>query len=535
MNWICRTASLSRLAVATLLVLGVPGASTAEFDFSASYVRIVDGEDFFGPGADLAIEDSTMSGDGSTVFFYARRSDTDERYVYWVDADGANLSGTLLPANPDNPTEQIWPADLALSRDGSRAFFVTPWWQHRLYKVENDTITEILNADDWAEITAAVSRPRVRCTWDGQYAFFHEDRDDIWRVPHTGGTPVLIVDDQTILRNGGLQGWAVDTFDVSDDGGVVTFVLKGYWDPLYDALVTINDLFAKAEGQDCGVADQCQLTLDNEIEDYPAISGDGSMITFSSGFIWFSIHPDGSASTQLGPRGFNVGGNTLTMNGDRMFYYDTEANGGRLTRTDAAGSLDLFPAWNVNEIAIAATWDPVVSDDGSKVCFRHDLLSLYVGTLNPAGPVGPAPVIQDMVFDPPYMATDDPSARVILTSRVSDPQGLGDVIETATDELIDGQLENDWAVLPMYFNLPAHDDGAYPDASAGDGVFSTEGQPAGGILDHDAITIRMGAMDTDRNVTVADSTLPVSQFPPGVVFEDDFESGDTSAWSVTAP
>lgn len=298
--------------------------------------------------------------------------------------------------------------------------------------------------------------------------------------------------------------------------------------------MTITDLFAKADGQDCGLGDQCQLTLDTNIEDYPAISGDGSTIAFNNGVSWFSIDPDGSDSTELEPRGFNVGGNTLTLLGDRMFYYDTEAGGGRLTQTDGTGGLDLFPAWDVNNIAIASTWDPVISDDGSRVCFRHDLLSLYVGDLNPVAPVSPAPIIHNMVFDPPYMPNDDPAARVILTSQVSDPQGLSEVEETATDELLEGMLENNSNILPMYFNIPAHDDGVYPDAAASNGVFSTEGQPAGGILDHDSVTIRMGAMDSDRNVTVADALLHVSAVPPDV-FADGFESGDLSQWSAVIP
>ena len=532
-----RCVSVSAIWLGTLIATIVLPAPTlsADIDFRATYIKIVDGEDYFGAGIDLVIEDATMSGDGSTVMFYGRRSDTNVRKVYLVDADGSDLTDFLLPANPDQPTEQILVSDLAISRNGSRAFFVTPWWQHRIYKIESGTLTEILDMDDWPEIVASVSRPQVRTTWDGQYVYFQEDRDDIWRVHRNGGAPSLVVDDETVLRNGGLEGWAVGTFDVSDDGGVVTFVLQGYWNAAHTGIVTISDLFAKSGNQNCGLADQCQLTLDNAIDDYPAISGDGSVIGFANGFRWLSIDPDGSDLTELEPRGFNVGGNSLTATGDRMFYYDTEARGGRFTRTDGAGGLDLFPAWNVSHIAIASTWDPVTSDDGSRVCFRHDLLSLYVGDLDAAAPVAPAPRIHDVTFDPTYMANNDPNARVILTSQVSDPQGLGDVVRTATDELIEGELENDYNVLPMYFNTPAHDDGAYPDTTAGDGVFSTEGKPAGGIQDEDWVTIRMAAMDSDRNVSLADARLPISAFPVNVVFQCSFESGDTSDWAMVLP
>ena len=65
-------------------------------------------------------------------------------------------------------------------------------------------------------------------------------------------------------------------------------------------------------------------------------------------------------------------------------------------------------------------------------------------------------------FDPTFMLNNDPGARVTLTSQVSDPQGLNDFLEPATDELIEGMLEKDANVLPTYFNAPAHDDGVYP-------------------------------------------------------------------------
>ncbi|MGB7489902.1 MAG: hypothetical protein WBN62_06195, partial [Thermoanaerobaculia bacterium] len=197
-----RCVVVSIVWVVTLLAsaLCIPASHSASIDFRASYVRIVDGDDFFGPEIDLVIEDATMSGDGSTVVFYGRQSDTNEKKIYLVDADGSNLTGILLPTDPDNSAEQILPADLAISRDGSRAFFVTPWTQHRVYKVESGTISEILDTNDWVDITPSVARPLIRTTWDGQSAYFKEDRQDIWRVHHTGGTPSLVVDDEAVLR-----------------------------------------------------------------------------------------------------------------------------------------------------------------------------------------------------------------------------------------------------------------------------------------------------------------------------------------------
>ena len=45
----------------------------------------------------------------------------------------------------------------------------------------------------------------------------------------------------------------------------------------------------------------------------------------------------------------------------------------------------------------------------------------------------------------------------------------------------------------------------------------------------------MGAMDSNRNVTVADARLAISEFPENVVFMDGFESGDLTHWSVVNP
>lgn len=524
-----------KVCVVFLVVASVTQAFAAEQVFTASYLRIVNGVDYYGSDVDLVVEHATISGDGSRVVFSGRNSSTNERTIFLVDADGSNLSGFVLPANPDDASEQIRVSHLAITRDGSRVFFVTPWYQNRIYKLESGAITEILNMDDYSGITPNVSDPLVRTTWDGEYAYFHEDRDDIWRVHHSGGAPEMVVDDHLVLRNGGYAGWAVGSFDIADDGDPVAFVLFGYSTPSQKGTVVSYDLFAKASSQDCTVNDQCQLTLDSASESNPAISGNGTMIVYENGTRWCSIRPDGAAWTELEPRGYNIGGNSLTYNGDLMFYYDSEARGGRLSVTDGSGGLDLFPVWNVANITIRATWDPVISDDGSAMCFRHDTNSVYAGKLNSAAPVVDAPVIHDITFDPPYMADDDPGATVVLTSQISDPQGLATITDTSTDALIDGSLERDFADLPAYFQYAAHDDGVAPDQVAADGIYSTNGQPGGAVDTLPGVRIRMAATDETRHVTVSDAWLPVCSNPQCALFSDGFESGNTTAWSATAP
>jgi hypothetical protein len=51
------------------------------------------------------------------------------------------------------------------------------------------------------------------------------------------------------------------------------------------------------------------------------------------------------------------------------------------------------------------------------------------------------------------------------------------------------------------------DNGASPDTTAGDGIFSTLGRPGGKIIDLGEMTIRVGAKDSTNTIVLADTVL----------------------------
>ena len=479
-----------------------PTPTPSGFTFYGVYDRLVDTDSL-----NASISHAVMSGDGQKLFFTGENVATGDVVAYTVNADGSNLRSVRLPDIIGVIVE------VAINRDGSRAFFRDRGY-HLLYKVEGGVATQILDAHDYPEINKLWGGPET--TADGEYVYFAEDRDDLWRVRHSGGAPEKVIEDTEVPRQDskGEKAWAVQNFALSADASTIVFGLVGYHDPTsYGYHAIKEELFVRDSGG------YRQLTNDtsNVGKSYLDISGDGTTIAFSAGTPqskWYSIRSDGTGKIALEDLCFNVGGVSLNYDGTKMFYEDSGAHGGRLVDTDGSGDFDLFPAWNVINIAIGATWDLCLSDDGSRVSFRFGYSSwpfkqaLYVGHLNNPSAVPDAPTIESINFDPPSMPTGDPDARVILTSEISDPQSLADIERTSTDELLDGRLEYG-PDCPAYFPYAAHDDGSSPDQTDGDGVFSTKGQPGGKIDELDRITVRMGAMDASKTVVVADTILPI--------------------------
>lgn len=459
----------------------------------------------------VRIYHAAMSGNGRKIVFSGQVTGDGPLALYTVNADGSDLTSIPLPADLTGI------ADVTIDYDGSRVFFRDNWY-HLIYKVEGGVVTRILDTNDYPEINKCWEG--IETTADGEYVYFREDRDDLWRIRHNGGAPEKVIEDTEVPREDsqGRKGWAVGKFAISADASTIIFELVGYEDPTNYYGVSIKpELFV------LDTSGYRQLTNDKDgvNKEYFDISGDGKTIVFSAGIPqnkWYSIHSDGSDKIALEDMGINVGGVSLTYDGTKMFYYDGLANGGRLVNTGGSGCIDLFPRWNVVTIVISATWDTCISDDGSRVSFRFGYSSwpfkeaVYVGYLNEPEAVPDAPIIHNIAFDPPAMPRGDPDAGIILTSRISDPQGLADIERTSTDPLLDGRLEYG-PDCPAYFPLAAHDDGRNPDRTAGDGIFSTEGQPGGKIDELDRMTVRMGAMDASKTVVVADAILPIGAIP----------------------
>ncbi len=477
----------------------VSGAS-GDFSFYAVYDRLVDTD-----RNNVRINQVALSGDGRKLVFSGQNAETDAIVLYTLDADGSSLNSVPLPGD----IRSIW--DLTIDRDGSRAFFFD-MYESSIYNVEGGAATKILDAADYDGVNGVKA---IQCTADGSYVYFAEDRDDLWRVSYGGGIPERIIDDAAVSRDGG-TGSHLNHFSISDDASKIAFILGGYLDD-NGAWINKDELFVFDRGT------FRQLTNDDPavIKEHLDISGDGTTIVYGGKDSWYSIKADGSERTSLAPKWFNIGGLSLTQDGSRVLYVDSEADGGRLAKTDGSGLFDIFPNFDVAEIALGITEEGMLNDDGSRVAFIFQYATwpfkeaLYVGHFGDHDAVPGSPVIEDVTFTPSSMprAAD---ATVVLTSEISDPQGPGDIERTSTDELVDGILEEDSSKLPAYFYYSANDKGSDPDSTAGDGIFSSLGKAGGMVNEMDMVTIRMAAEDSSDTVVVADTVLGIGGYvPPG--------------------
>jgi hypothetical protein len=429
-----------------------------------------------------------------------------------VNADGTGLTQIALP-----DLDRHYIGELIIDQDGSRAFFIVALYG-TIYKVEGGTATKIFDIDDYPDIGSCL---QIQTTADGRYVYFldHVPGDyDVWRVAHSGGSPELIIDDYLVPRDGG-PGWSVNEFAISDDGSTIAFTLHGYRDHDYFGIDSYKAKMELFVWDATGGYRQLTNDEDDVGKSYLAISGDGSTIVFKYGpsVKWYSIKSDGSAMIFLEDAGYGTAGPVLNYDGTKMFYNDHKANGGRLVNTDGSGGIDLFPQF---PIQIPADCDPCISDDGHRISFRSYGISyvpsdhfVYIGYLDNFNAVPDAPIIESIAFDPPAMPRGDPDAVIVLTSEISDPQGLADIKRTSTDELVDGRSER-YDYIPVSFTHAATDDGWSHDETAGDGIFSSAGTPAPKIDELDQMTVRMGVKDASGTVVVADTVLFIGEVPP---------------------
>jgi len=388
-----------------------------DFSFYAVYDRLVDLNSF-------DFTHAAMSGDGNKLI-YSGRDETSHIYtVYTMNTDGTGLTQIALP-----DLEGAGIGELAIDHDGSRAFFKAGGV---FCKVENGVATKIFDTDDYPDIGEQLSQ--IQTTADGGYVYFKDivpNDCDVWRVAHSGGSPELIIDDKLVPRDGGV-GRMVSKLAISDDGSTIAFGLYGY--------VGESGYRSKAE---LFVRDATggyrQLTNDGDAvtKHSLAISGDGSTIVFYAYGSFYAIKSDGSVKIAVEGVGTSCAGPVLNYDGTKMFYADRTGNGGRLVNTDGSGGIDLFLVFP----KITADYDLCISDNGHRISFQKSNTDVYVGYLNDPDAVPDAPVIESIAFDPPAMPRGDPDAVIVLTSEISDPQGLADIKHTSTDELVDGRLE----------------------------------------------------------------------------------------------
>jgi hypothetical protein len=467
-----------------------------DFDFYAVYKNLAKNPVLWG-------ENAAMSGDGSKLIFGGWDTGNNELLLYTIDTDGSNHTAVSVPLEMDKID------DLAMNKDGSRAFFHTGL---RICKVEGDWGDMIYVWDEHPELEDFNSM-KITAGGDTIYVRKNENfESSIWQMNQDGSGLVKVFEAKEVSRDGG-TGSDLTEFAISDDGDLIAFILNGYRDD-ENVFHLKPEIFVK-DGSGFR-----QLTDDSpDIYKYNlAISGNGSTIVFNAAGTenkWYSIQSDGSNKIELGDKYPDVAGPVLTYDGTKMFYSDDGAHGGRLVHTDGSGQLDLFAQTLPNALGVSFTLD--MNEDGSMISFKYrhgGFTSWYVGHLNGSEMVSDAPSIESINFDPSVMPNNDPYATVILTSRIDDPQDLEDIEITATHVLLDGIRESPGSPdIPVRFFSAVNDNGWYPDDRADDGIFSSEGEPGPTIDQYSEVTVRVGAIDVDGHLAVADKTLEIAEAP----------------------
>ena len=489
----------------------------AQEDFTAAYELLLDGTDFYPDGHDLSIGRAVMSADGSTILAYTFYYYGDERNLFLINTSTGARTDVALDATA---SWGVIGASMAISENGSVAF-IADTARDSIFCVSGGTMVKIFDKSDYAEINYV---NELRTTAIGDVVFFREDNDDIWSVAAAGGAPTRVVNDSEVPRDGG-SGRKVRWFDVSDDGATIVFSLYAYYngnDTITNPEIFVQDGTGYRQlTSDPGTSEKTHLEL----------SGDGSTaVTYDMVSDWWTaVDIETGAETLLHPTSYNVAGAVLPFNGSRVFFNDNGTRGGKLIRADGSDGIDLFPS---APIYIGATYSPQISGDGSRVAFVYGTNLLYTGTLWPVAGLDPGPTVHSISFDPPEMPDNNPDATVVLMAAITDPDGLANVAGTSLDHLLNGTREEFSSELPVYFTWNPQDDGQPPDATAGDGIYSSLGETGGQYPAITNGTIRVSAQDDDGHVFVRDVVLFVCPSAGCSVFSDGFEDGTMGAWQL---
>ena len=436
------------------------------------------------------IYNSMMSPDGKVLFVYGQKTDN-KLGLFRMRTDGSDVVEIKLPEELNGIH------DGCINGDGSRVFLKN-WFANTLYKVEQDRVTKIFDAN--AE--KAINRcDNIQSTADGEWLFFYNPRNSIWKIRHDGSALQQVVQDIDFPCKSGKAAF-IHKFAISNDGRVIAVIIQGYWSS-QNSFVAKHDVFVSAAGK------TGQLTNDepDRFKDYLAISGNGKVIAYSVSrdFQMRAINLENNRALDVSAIGGQIHGPCLNDDGTKLFYFD-QSNGGRLVNTDGSGGIDLFPGYNVGTIALQAHRSLCISDIGKMISFRFSD-GIYVGHINPDPLPMDMPRIEAMVFDPPISSATSLEAGTVIKASISHPQGKGNIIRVSTNELEDGRTIKDRKLVPLYFYHPASDGGQDPDAQAGDGIFSSRGQAGGDLLATLNFRVRIGAMDKNGSVVVADTTL----------------------------
>ena len=456
------------------------GSVTPQITFRATYDWILD-DDELGE----AINAVEISGDGSVIAFTNGNANTN-RTVSVMNPDGSGMQTYFCPDGTGSLNY------LAVARDGSRVFAAS-MYDHEIYKLENGSVSTI----NVAAVNGPTSINAMACTSAGDYVWFQDDYR-IWRTSHAGGGPQMMVD-----RDAGQGGYKVWSFALSGNGDRVAFVHWFSSPNKYKLLKLESGVISTLVDNNHTLNDVC-------------ISRDGSTIAYQdyTDGRFYKIDQNGNGFVDLASQGNNYGGSVLTADGSEFFYNDTSADGGRRVQTASAQILELMPHWNVGTITINMLDQIGATDNGNTIVFRHEYATwpfkrcIYVGHLNDTSNVADAPVIETIKLTPGAMQRS--GGNVLLSAKIDDLNGHGDIKVVTADEFLNGLKEQDSQLVPAYFNFAARDDGEAPDPTANDGYWATSGQPGGKANTLAKVTIRVGVEDSTGKIAIADFDLPMT-------------------------
>jgi hypothetical protein len=489
------------------MAVAVPGRAQdglIKYSFYAVYDRLLDSRT-----NSFTIWDFDFSGDGKTIIVAGNDNIYQDPVLYTLNSDGSNLRQILLP-------EEVSEIEsITMDSAGTVAYF---WCRPNIYKVEEDTVIPIFNL---LEETGYNGVYNIVTNGHGNYVFFAASatysQGWIHRINSDGTGLERVVYHEDVIRDGGYAGGLDGNYSVNHDGSKIAFRMSGYHDE--NSFHYKGELFLKDE------EGYHQLTNDSEISQKGGvqISGDGNTIIFySSGDEnkWYSIKSDGTGRKPIADHGFNFVGMDVTYDGTVMVHGEGSANGGCLVATDGSANRELFSSTYPWNLRFNHLWSHIkMNDDGNRIVFLFDAtedgdrtFSLYTGYFNNPFAVSDAPLIDQINMVPPVIP-DLPGKQLLLSTSISDPQGLEDLKHWALNELVDGRKESSGDV-PVYFRWDPNDRGDWPDEKAGDGIFWSEGETRSIVDQFGEAGIRMGVVDNSWSVVIADTVFEIRTIPP---------------------
>lgn len=415
----------------------------------------------------------TVSGDGSTIAFYAPKSG-----LYLMNVDGSNRR-LLIPADGTDRTRFDW-GRFELSRNG-KVFY----WQGGapIYRINTDGTGEQLLVRNGAEYEA------FRLREDCKRIFFSQ-RGGIFSIDTEGrGDYKEIVTPRVLSRQ-----WEVPEercllgrFDVSADGNRIAFVVGGYPKAPCAQLMAIN-------GDGTGLRRMATTDFDPWAL---TMKPDGSQVVFwQYGVKAFAANWDGGGQSELPLPPWDANGsgfqhlNRFSADSQWFSYNGNESGGfGQLCRADGSGRYEPQNCgyWDNYENALFhGLYSPVYTDNLrqfvsiSQYWRQFKPRQVVVGNINPRIAPG-VPVLSEITF-PRLISTNPqlPAHRGKLSVRI----GRGDTdVERVQYTLVPMCMKqardpNRWIANAGWAALQGdhllHDDGKNGDATAGDGIYTTD-------------------------------------------------------------